>query len=112
MQGAIDFEPQHSYVESDSDSALSSMRDRVLDVVAKRSLVHAIPSVPVDTRSESPVRSTATPPSTVDRDARSVYMQGWRARSKQLRLENRARAKLAPRRSPRLASKARYADSF
>lgn len=111
MQGAIDFELQDPYTESDSDSDLSSMRDRVLDVVTTRSLVRALPSVHVDTKSESPVRSTATPPSIVDRDARSIYMQAWRARSKQFRLENRAQAKLAPRRSPRLAAKARYADT-
>ena len=101
----MDFESEHSCVDSDTDSDLSTMQARVLDTVAKRSLVIGLEAVSSFSNTVSPVQSPTKLPVVVDRATRASYLRAWRARSKILRLEARAKAILAPGRTPRLATK-------
>lgn len=103
VQDPIPEEQIHDDEESDGDSDLSAMRIRVARVVESRRLVLALPSVPLTSLVASPVR--LAPVQDVDRIAGGTYMRNYYVRMKAKRLQDRAHARLAPRRSPRLASK-------
>lgn len=96
--------------EFDVDRNLSELRIRVAEVVESRRLVLALPAILLCLMPASPI--CLAPVLDVDWVARATYMRYYYACIKAKRLQYRARAKLALRRSPELATKSIYVLSI
>ena len=97
LQVSPGIETGHEIKESDNK------RLRVSPVLAGRGLVIGLPAVSL---AMPPSRVRLTPARViVHQFDRAKYMREWQARAKKRRQEDRAKAILTPRRSPRIAKK-------
>lgn len=93
-------------IESECDSSdISEMRNRVLKIVEKRSLVVGLPATCVPPRGTLCTCGGANVFKSMDSTARKIYMRTYYAKVKAKRLAAREAARITSRRSPRLALK-------
>lgn len=96
-------------IESDTDSSdFDGMSHGVQKWIGDRTVVLGLPATIVPmaepSNGDSFPRSNVVSSNIVDKEAHALYMREWRRHTREKRLEARDAARLAPRRSPRLAT--------